>query len=166
MAEKKKKGATKKKTSKKKVTKKVTKKVVKKVAKKKAKKKARLNKAEIEHYKTLLLNKRREILNNVTNIEVGALKKSRQDATGDLSSMPLHMADIGSDTFEQEFALALIESERKILGEIDEALSRIEHRTYGICEATHVMIRKARLEAKPWARYCVEHARKLEAEGS
>ena len=52
------------------------------------------------------------------------------------------------------------------MGEIDEALTRIEQWTYGICEATHVMIRKARLEAKPWARYCVEHARKLEAEGS
>ena len=142
------------------------KKVEKKVAKKKAKKKARLNKAEIEHYKTLLLNKRREILNNVTNIEVGALKKSRQDATGDLSSMPLHMADIGSDTFEQEFALGLVESERRLLQEIDEALARIESRTYGICQATLVMIRKARLEAQPWAKYCVEHARKLEEESS
>ncbi|MCH8217752.1 MAG: TraR/DksA C4-type zinc finger protein [Planctomycetes bacterium] len=158
MAEKKKKGATKKKTSNKKVTEKVVKKV--------AKKKARLNKAEIEHYKTLLLNKRREILFNVTNIEVGALKKSRQDAAGDLSSMPLHMADIGSDTFEQEFALGLVESERGLLQEIDEALERVESRTYGICQATHVMIRKARLQAQPWAKYCVEHARKLEEESS
>ena len=164
MAEKKKKSATKKKTVKKKVTKKVTKKVSKKTTT--TKKTMRLKKAEFEHYKTLLLNKRREILHNVTNIEVGALKKSRQDATGDLSSMPLHMADIGSDTFEQEFALGLIESERRMLEEIDEALARIEHRTYGICEATQVMIRKARLEAKPWAKYCVEHARKLEAESS
>lgn len=163
MAEKKKKGATKKKTVKKKVTKKVTKKVAKTTT---TKKKTRLKKAEFEHYKALLLNKRREILYNVTNIEVGALKKSRQDAAGDLSSMPLHMADIGSDTFEQEFALGLIESERKLLVEIDEALARIEQQTYGICEATQVMIRKARLEAKPWAKYCVEHARKLEEESS
>ncbi len=163
MAEKKKKGATKKKTVKKKVTKKVTKKVAKTTT---TKKKTRLKKAEFEHYKALLLNKRREILYNVTNIEVGALKKSRQEAAGDLSSMPLHMADIGSDTFEQEFALGLIESERRLLEEIDEALARIEQRTYGICEATQVMIPKARLDAKPWAKYCVEHARKLEAESS
>ena len=157
MAEKKKKGATKKKTTKKKVTTKVA---------KTTKKKTRLTKARFEHYKTLLLNKRREILYNVTNIEAGALKQSRQEATGDLSSMPLHMADIGSDTFEQEFALGLMESERGLLQEIDEALERVECRTYGICEATHVMIRKARLEAKPWAKYCVEHARKLEEESA
>ena len=150
----------------KKVTKKVAKKVTKKVAAKKAKKKTHLRKAEFEYYKTLLLNKRREILFNVTNIEVSALQKSRQDAAGDLSSMPLHMADIGSDTFEQEFALGLMESERRLLHEIDEALERVELRTYGICQATHVMIRKARLEAKPWAKYCVEHARKLEEQGS
>ena len=170
MAEKKKKGATKKKTTPKKVTKKVaknvTKKVTKKVAAKKAKKKTHLRKAEVEYYKTLLLNKRREIIFNVTNIEVSALQKSRQDAAGDLSSMPLHMADIGSDTFEQEFALGLMESERRLLREIDEALERVELRTYGICQATHVMIRKARLEAKPWAKYCVEHARKLEEESA
>ncbi len=154
MAEKKKKGATKKKTTKKKVT------------KKKAKEKAHLKEVEIEHYKTLLLNKRREILHNVTSIEMAALKKSRQEAAGDLSSMPLHMADIGSDTFEQEFALGLVESERGLLQEIDEALERVESRTYGICQATHVMIRKARLQAQPWAKYCVEHARKLEEESS
>ena len=62
--------------------------------------------------------------------------------------------------------MGLMESERGLLQEIDEALERVECRTYGICEATHVMIPKARLEAKPWAKYCVEHARKLEEESA
>jgi len=125
-------------------------------------KKRSLTSANTEHFKQKLLEKRREILRNVNEFEDEALKKSRLDATGDLSSMPIHMADIGTDNYEQEFALGLMDSERKLLKEIDEALERIEQQTYGICEGTGKSIPKARLEAQPWARYCVEYARMLE----
>jgi len=110
----------------------------------------------------MLLEKRREILLNVNEIEDETLRKSRLDASGDLSSMPIHMADIGTDNYEQEFALGLMDSERKLLKEIDDALERIEQGVYGACEATDEPIAKARLKAKPWARYCVEYARMLE----
>jgi RNA polymerase-binding protein DksA len=76
--------------------------------------------------------------------------------------MPIHMADLGTDNYEQEFALGLMNSERRLLTEIDEALQRIEAGTYGICLGTGKPIPKARLEAQPWARYCVEYARKVE----
>ena len=125
-------------------------------------KKRSLTSANTEHFKQMLLEKRREILINVNEFEDEALKKSRLDAAGDLSSMPIHMADIGTDNYEQEFALGLMDSERKLLKEIDEALDRIEQQTYGICEGTGKPIPKARLEAQPWAKYCVEYARKLE----
>jgi RNA polymerase-binding protein DksA len=118
--------------------------------------------ADIEHFKQMLLEKRGEILANVNEMEDETLKKSRLDAAGDLSSMPIHMADIGSDNYEQEFTLGLMDSERKLLKEIDDALQRIEQGIYGICEGTGKQIQKARLEAQPWARYCVEYARKLE----
>ena len=121
-----------------------------------------LTATQIEHFKQLLLEKRREILKNVNEIEDEALKKSRLDASGDLSSMPFHMADLGTDNYEQEFVLGLMDSERKLLHEIDDALQRIEDRNYGICEGTGQPIPKARLEAQPWAKYCVEYARKLE----
>jgi len=126
------------------------------------KKKAHFTTAYIESFKQLLLEKRREIVGDVNEMESEALKKSRRDATGDLSSMPIHMADLGTDNFEQEFALDLMDSERKLLREIDHSLQRIEDGTYGICEATGKPIAKARLEAQPWARYCVEYARKVE----
>ena len=126
------------------------------------KKKRSLVNTDAKHFKELLLEKRREILRNVTEFEDEALKKSRLDATGDLSSMPIHMADLGTDNYEQEFALGLMDSERKLLREIDNALGRLENKTYGICEATGKPISKARLAAQPWARYCVEHARMLE----
>ncbi len=122
----------------------------------------KLSKADIEHFKQLLLAKRREILANVNEIEGEALKKSRLDASGDLSSMPIHMADLGTDNYEQEFALELMDSEIKLLREIDAALARISEGTYGICLGTGQPIPKARLEAQPWARYCVEYARMVE----
>ncbi len=124
--------------------------------------KRNLTAADREHFKQMLLEKRREILINVTEFEDEALKKSRLDASGDLSSMPIHMADIGTDNYEQEFALGLMDSERKLLREIDDALGRIEQKIYGTCKGTGKPIPKARLEAQPWARYCVEYARMLE----
>jgi RNA polymerase-binding transcription factor DksA len=90
-------------------------------------------------------------------MEEEALKASDQDFSVD------HMADHGSDNFEQDFTLALVESERRELFEIDRAILRIEHGTYGVCEGTGDLIPRPRLEAIPWARYSVEYQRKLEA---
>jgi DnaK suppressor protein len=125
-------------------------------------KKRGMTAADAKHFRELLLEKRKEILKNVSEFEDEALRKSRLDATGDLSCMPIHMADLGTDNYEQEFALGLMDSERKLLREIDDALGRIEKRMYGICEGTGKSISRARLEAQPWARYCVEYARMLE----
>jgi DnaK suppressor protein len=124
--------------------------------------KRRLTTAEIERFEQMLLEKRSEIVGDVNEMKDEALKKPRLDATGDLSSMPIHMADIGTDNYEQEFALELMDSERKLLREIDDALQRIQQGTYGICEGTGKPIPKARLQAQPWARYCVEYARMIE----
>lgn len=125
-------------------------------------KKVGLTAADVEHFKQVLLKKRREIVGDVNEIEDEALKQQRLDASGDLSSMPIHMADLGTDTYEQEFALGLIDSERKLLRKIDDALARIEKGVYGVCEGTSKPILKDRLEAKPWARYGVEYARIME----
>lgn len=121
-----------------------------------------LSAAEIARFKEMLVQKRGEILQNVSEIEDETLRQSRADASGDLSSMPIHMADLGTDNYQQEFSLGLIDSERRLITEIDDALQRIENGTYGICEGTGLPISKARLEAQPWARYSVEYARKLE----
>jgi DnaK suppressor protein len=124
--------------------------------------KRRLTDAEIQSFKALLFQKRNQIVGDVNEMEDEALKKPRLDASGDLSSMPIHMADLGTDNYEQEFALGLMNGERKLLREIDDALQRIEQGVYGICEGTGKPIPKVRLRAQPWARYCVEYARMLE----
>lgn len=112
-----------------------------------------------EHYRQLLLQKRTEILGDVQALETDA----RSDSGDHLS--PEHMADIGSTNYEQEFALGLVETERKMVAEIDAALIRIRERTYGVCLERGVRISKARLDAKPWARYCIEVAREKESRG-
>ena len=117
-----------------------------------------LTTAEISNFKALLLAKRNEILGNVLSMEDETLRRQRSD----LSNMPIHMADAGSDNYEIENTLGLMDSERKLVKEIDEALDRIENGTYGICEGSENSIPKARLEAIPWAKYCVEYANMLE----
>jgi DnaK suppressor protein len=110
-----------------------------------------LTPAEIEKFKAILWAKRNEILDNVSSMEIEALRRDRSD----LSNMPTHMADFGSDNYEIDNIIGIMDSERKILIEIDLALSRIDNKTYGICENDGEPIPKARLEAIPWARYCV-----------
>jgi DnaK suppressor protein len=117
-----------------------------------------LKPAEIEEFKAILLAKRNELLGNVSYMEKDALREERSD----LSSMPIHMADLGTDSYEQEFTLGLMDSERKFIAEIDYALDRIEEGTYGICEVDGDQIPKQRLEAIPWARFCVGCASLLE----
>ena len=133
-----------------------------KIPEKRANKKNGMSAKEVQDFREKLLVKRREIIGDVNEIEGETLKKSRLDASGDLSSMPIHMADLGTDNYEQEFAIGLMDSERKLLNEIDDALRRIDKGNYGVCEGTGKPIAKARLEAKPWARYCVEYARMVE----
>ncbi len=121
-----------------------------------------LTATEVKEFKELLMLKAAVICGDITQMEADSLRDSRGNAAGDLSSMPIHMADIGSDNFEQEFTLGLMDSERKLLMEIKDALARIENNEYGICQGTDKPISKERLKAKPWARYCIEYARMVE----
>ncbi len=124
--------------------------------------KTNLSRSDLKYFRELLIEKLKEISGDVNHIELESLRKSRMDASGDLSSMPIHMADVGSDNYEQEFALGLMDSERKIVMEILAALKRIESNTYGICEGTQEPIPRPRLEGIPWTRYCVQYAEMLE----
>lgn len=123
--------------------------------------KSPLSRKEIKDYYKLLMEKRTEILGDMKTMAADALNSD----SANLSHMPIHMADVGSDHYEQELTLGLVESERKLVQEIDEALERIAAGTFGVCEATGKPITKARLAAKPWAKYCIEYARELERFG-
>jgi len=121
--------------------------------------KTKLSKKELDFYRQLLILKRAEKLGDLRSKETEAL----QSGGGNLSHMPIHMADIGSDAYDQDFTLGLAESDRKLIREIDDALQRIADKTYGMCMHTGKPIPKARLNAKPWAKYTIEAARLVES---
>ena len=118
--------------------------------------------AELQVYKDQLLLLRARLRGDVNTMADSALKKSRSEANGDLSSMPIHMADIGSDNFEQEFTLSLMENDGGTLTQIESSLERIEEGTYGQCEECGVKIPKTRLNAIPYATLCVRCAEQQE----
>ena len=121
-----------------------------------------MKKADVNIYKERLLALRARVRGDVTHMADAALKQSRTQANGDLSSMPIHMADLGTDNFEQEFTLSLMESDAGILDKIEAALERVEDGTYGRCEECGAKIPKTRLNAIPYATMCVKCASEYE----
>jgi DnaK suppressor protein len=89
-----------------------------------------------------------------------------QDSAQQLPGYSLHMADSGTDNFDRDFALSLLSSDQDAVYEIEEALKRIERKTFGVCELTGKPIPKTRLEAIPWTRFTVEAQAQLERDGA
>jgi RNA polymerase-binding transcription factor DksA len=121
-----------------------------------------MTKADLDAYRQHLISLSSRLNGDVSHLADEALRKNQRDASGNLSSMPIHMADIGSDNFEQEFTLSLLQNEENVLKEIGDALERLKLGTFGLCEECQSAIPKARLGALPYTRYCVDCARKLE----
>jgi len=120
-----------------------------------------MTKTELASFKKLLQQRRAILAGDVNHLEEGALRKSKDDAaTLDISNF----ADLGSDNFEQDFMIGLIENSEETLREIDAALQRIEDGTYGMCEEGDHPVGKNRLKVIPWARLCIECQRKAELE--
>jgi DnaK suppressor protein len=128
------------------------------VAKAKAPADPKKVKPEWQKYCQRLLELREQLLRQMN----GLAKESAQELPG----YSLHMADSGTDNFDRDFALSLLSSDQDAVYEIEEALKRIEKKTYGVCELTGKSIPKARLEAIPWTRFTVEAQAQLEREGA
>ena len=124
-----------------------------------------MNKKDREEFKKLLLHRREQLSDEVEKLSDETLRHNRQEAAGDLSSMPIHMADIASDNFEKELNMDFIQMESAELRDIDEALVRVEEGDFGICEACTKPIPKTRLRAVPHARLCIACKREEEGQG-
>ena len=118
--------------------------------------------AESKPFKELLITLRARIRGDVNTLADAALRKTRSESAGDLSTMPIHMADQGSDNFEQEFTLSLMENDEHTLEYIESALERIEEGVYGQCVECGKKIPKTRLKAIPYTPHCVKCASKLQ----
>jgi DnaK suppressor protein len=115
-----------------------------------------MKKADMKVYKERLLGLRSRLRGDMTAMADSALRKTRLQASGDLSSMPIHMAELGSDNFEQEFTLSLMATEEGTLEAIELALERIEDSVYGKCTECGGVIPKTRLNAIPYTPLCIK----------
>jgi DnaK suppressor protein len=93
-------------------------------------------------------------------IEDEAMQGTGGEASGGLSDVPLHLADLGNRECEEGITLGLLESRERLIAEINGALERIDQGVFGRCQPCGHKIAKSRLEALPYARYCVRCARK------
>jgi len=121
-----------------------------------------MSKTDLENFRQSLLNLRARLSGNLSHLAEEALRTAGGERSCNLSNTPIHMAHLGTDNFEQEFTLSLIQNEEQVLDEIAEALNRINHGTFGKCEECGSPIPKARLQALPYTRHCVNCARKVQ----
>src|SRR5271168_675393 len=111
---------------------------------------------ELDSYRQTLQGLRARLRGDLNQMTDEALHWDNAGGTGNLSNLPLHMADLGTDNYDQEFTLSLIENEQGTLGLVNEALGRVQLGTFGQCVECGELISKARLQAIPYARHCIE----------
>jgi DnaK suppressor protein len=120
-----------------------------------------MKKAEALAYKEKLHAIRARLRGDVTAMAEVALRKSGMEGS-DSNAMPIHMAELGSDNFEQEFTLGLMEAEEDTLTLIEAALERVDRGSFGRCIECDGQISKARLNAIPYTPVCIKCAEQRE----
>lgn len=125
-----------------------------------------MNDAEREQIKQRLLEEREERLEALAEFDE-RFRERLETGDDELTKYPLHMADEGTDTIEQEKEFLLASQEGRQLVAIDDALRRLYHdpEAFGTCEECGGPIGMERLEMVPWARLCIDCKRKVEAAG-
>jgi DnaK suppressor protein len=115
-----------------------------------------LSATQRKHFEKRLLEERKRALRVLSRNAAEREDGDEQDRSGDLTSMPLHMADLGTDTMQQELDASNATRVSRELAEIDAALERLYQspEKFGICEDTGKPIPFARLDIIPWARTC------------
>ena len=117
-----------------------------------------MKKADLQEFKNRLTAMRARLVGVVNAMADSALNKSGGEAGGNLSNVPIHMADLGTDAYEQEFTIGRIENEEELLESIEAALARIRAGDFGTCTECGAKIPKARLNAIPHTPYCIKCA--------
>jgi DnaK suppressor protein len=112
--------------------------------------------AELRHFKEMIQEKRKETLE-----ELDTLKESMMDVTtgeyiSESSNYSLHMEQ-GTDAMEREKTFLFASRESKFLNQLDDALVRIDSKTYGQCKVCGLLVPRERLEAVPTATTCAEY---------
>lgn len=111
--------------------------------------------SDLKGFKKALQDLQSRLNEGMDRVKGDTLNKSSKDSSGDLSGYSLHMADQATDNYDREFALNLAGNEQEFLYKIDEALKRIDEKTYGICTECSKPISKTRLKVVPFAELCI-----------
>ncbi|MEO8945891.1 MAG: TraR/DksA C4-type zinc finger protein [Gemmatimonadaceae bacterium] len=115
-----------------------------------------MTQAQRQHLERRLLEERDRITKLLNRYAEQHGEQDEEDEAGDLTKMPLHMADQGTDTMQQELDAVMVDRESSALTDIDAALERLYAKpaTFGICEKSGKEIPFERLDIVPWARTC------------
>jgi RNA polymerase-binding transcription factor DksA len=117
---------------------------------------------EATAYRQRLLTFLRRLSSDRSQLKDEALQPAGGEASGGLSDVPLHLADLGSHFFEVDITLDLLDNEEQLIEAINLALARLDQGVYGRCQACQQAIPRVRLQALPYARHCMACARKLQ----
>jgi DnaK suppressor protein len=111
---------------------------------------------ELKRFKEMILAKRKETIE-----ELDSLKESMMDVTtgeyiSESSNYSLHMEQ-GTDAMEREKTFLFASRGSKFVNQLDDALARIDAKTYGVCKTCGLLVPRERLEAVPTAQTCAEY---------
>ena len=114
---------------------------------------------DLDYFRDLLIRPRHELVSSLEPIRV-RLREPQRDSSGEIAVADQHPADAASDTEMRELDLATEVLFEARLGQVDDALRRLDEGSYGICAACGKPIPAERLELVPETPYCVEDATK------
>jgi RNA polymerase-binding protein DksA len=112
------------------------------------------NDEELEYFRKIIIKKMEDAEEELNTLQ-RTLRESMENSS-DESAYSYHMADAGTDAQEREKTYMLFNRTRKFVKYLDEALNRIENKTYGVCKVTGKKISKGRLEAVPHTQLSIE----------
>src|SRR3954447_26755935 len=113
-----------------------------------------MTRERIEQFRHVLEALDGRVRGDIQSLEEQARMGLGGEAGGDLSNAPMHLADLGTEQYMQEFNATLLENEEYISREVVDALGRFDRGTFGICERCGQEILEERLEVLPYTRYC------------
>ena len=118
---------------------------------------------EVEAIRAELIGRKRRLADSVGHLSGEGRQDSPRTSSPEISSLPQHLAELGTEAFEQDRDLGLAEQASAEIAEIDRALERLDAGTYGTCESCGRRISRERLRALPFAALCTSCKAKQEA---
>jgi DnaK suppressor protein len=116
---------------------------------------------DTERFRAILLEERERVEHAIAKMHVSH-PGTIDDEVGEISgSSDNHLFETATATLDRQIGYTLEENSGQVLTEIDDALAKIDNGTYGSCRCG-TEISEARLEAYPWATFCIECARQVE----